>query len=351
MMEQINGAAQMLASENRAQDPKGFIVESSMENGADERANGRWRETLFEDILRGARLRGSVYFRPEFRAPWGVGIADHGTIFHIVAAGTCLLRAKSLAQPVALEPGDFVVATRGEAHALCDQAASPVINFFDLVKRQSSEANGVFRAGGDGATTKFVCGGMQFENGANNPLLAVLPSFLHVRGNKSGGLRWLRLTVEHILEELDSSAVGSSEVVTRLADILFIQAVRTYFHENGGTAQSGWLAAARDNQIGRALALLHAHPDEPWTVDLLARRLATSRTAFADRFSELVGEPPLRYLTRLRLDVAAHRLRHTKDKLSVIAVAAGYSSAAAFCRAFQRHVGSAPGEFRRNHDN
>jgi AraC-like DNA-binding protein len=317
-----------------------------MENEAEERTTDDWRKTLFGDILRGARLRGSVYFRPELGAPWGVSIAEHGTVFHIVAAGTCWLRAKSLAKPVALEPGDFVVATRGEAHALCDQPASPVVNFFDLVKRHASGTNGVFRAGGEGPTTKFVCGGMQFENGANTPLLAVLPPFLHVSGSSSGGLRWLRLTVEHILAELDSHAVGASEAVTRLADILFIQAVRAYFQENGGTAQSGWLAAARDNQIGRALALLHAHPDEPWTVDLLARRLATSRTAMADRFSELLGEPPLRYLTRLRINTAARRLRSSDDKLTAIASDAGCESVSAFNRAFKRRVGMTPGEYR-----
>jgi AraC-like DNA-binding protein len=317
-----------------------------MENAAEERTPAGLRETLFTDILRGTRLRGSVYFRPELGAPWGVSIADHGTIFHIIAAGRCWLRAKSLAKPVALESGDFVVATRGEPHTLHDQPASPVINFFDLVKRHASGANGGFRAGGEGPTTKFVCGGMQFENGANNPLLAVLPPFLHVRGSKSGGLKWLRLTVEHILAELDSDAVGASEVVTRLADILFIQAVRAHFHENADTAQSGWLAAARDKQIGRALALLHARPDEPWTIDLLARQLATSRTAFADRFSELVGEPPLRYLTRLRINAATRRLRSSDDKLSAIAADAGYESVSAFNRAFKRQVGMTPGEYR-----
>jgi transcriptional regulator GlxA family with amidase domain len=131
---------------------------------------------------------------------------------------------------------------------------------------------------------------MQFANGANNPLLAVLPPFLHVQGSESGGLPWLRLTVEHILAELGSGAGGAAEVVTRLADILFIQAVRAHLHEYADTGQSGWLAAARDQQVGRALALLHAKPEEPWTVDMLARRLATSRSSFADRFSELVGE-------------------------------------------------------------
>jgi AraC-like DNA-binding protein len=187
---------------------------------------------------------------------------------------------------------------------------------------------------------------MQFENGANNPLLAVLPPFLHVRGGKSAASRWLSSTVEHILTELDSGAVGASEVVTRLADILFIQAVRAYIQENADTARTGWLAAARDRQIGRALALLHANPDEPWTVDILARRLATSRSAFADRFTELVGEPPLRYLTRLRINAAVRRLRSSDDKLSVVAAEAGYESVSAFNRAFKRQVGMTPGEYR-----
>lgn len=187
---------------------------------------------------------------------------------------------------------------------------------------------------------------MQFENGANNPLVALLPPFLHVRGIETGALPWLRLTVEHILAELDSGVVGSKEIVTRLADILFIQAVRSYFDENADTAQVGWLAAVRDHQIGRALALLHASPDQPWTVDMLARRLAASRSAFADRFSELVGEPPLRYLSRLRIDAAVRRLRSSDNKLSAVAADAGYESVTAFTRAFRRQVGMTPGEYR-----
>ena len=308
-----------------------------------------WRETLFADVLSGVRLRSSIYFRPEFGAPWGVSIADHGPVFHVIATGTCWLRSTRLDKPLLLASGDLVIVTRGEAHVVSDEPATPVenfSNFFDLVKRHASGTNVPFRVGGKGPTTSFVCGGMQFENGANNPLLAVLPPFLHVAGSESGGLPWLRLTVEHILAELDSGAGGAAEVVTRLADILFIQAVRAYFHENADTAQSGWLAAARDQQVGRALALLHAKPDEPWTVDMLARRLATSRSSFADRFSELVGEPPLRYLSRLRIDAAARRLRSSDDKLSAVAAEAGYESVSAFNRAFKRQVGMTPGEYR-----
>jgi AraC-like DNA-binding protein len=248
-----------------------------------------------------------------------------------------------------LASGDLVIVTRGEAHVVSDQPATPVAHFsdfFDLVKRHRSGTDVPFRIGGEGPATRFVCGGMQFENGANNPLLAALPPFLHVKGSESGELAWLRLTVEHILAELDSGAGGAAEIATRLADILFIQAVRTYFHENADTAQSGWLAAVRDQHIGRALALLHAKPDEPWTVDMLARRMATSRSSFADRFSALVGEPPLRYLSRLRIDSAAKRLRSSDDKLSAVAADAGYESVSAFNRAFKRQVGMTPGEYR-----
>ncbi len=328
----------------------GRIVESSGENGTPGRTTKPpWRKALFADILRGVRLRSSIYFRPEFGAPWGVRIADHGPVFHVLATGTCWLRSESLDQPLRLASCDLMIVTRSEAHVVSDDPATPdadFSDFFDLVKRQGSGTNAPFRVGGDGPTTRLVCGGMQFENGANNPVLAVLPPFLHVNGSEKGGHPWLRLTVEHILAELDSGAGGATEVVTRLADILFIQAVRAYFHENADTAQSGWLAAARDQQVGRALALLHARPDEHWTVDMLARRLATSRSSFADRFSELVGEPPLRYLSRLRIDAAARRLRSGDDKLSAVAADAGYESVSAFNRAFKRQVGMTPGEYR-----
>src|SRR5262249_46249842 len=142
---------------------------------------------------------------------------------------------------------------------------------------------------------------------------------------------------------------GAAAVVTRLADILFMQAVRAYLDENIHTAQSGWLAALRDQQIGRALALLHDQPHNTWTVATLADRVALSRSAFADKFTLVVGEPLLRYLTRLRLNAATTRMQWSNDKLSVIAAAAGYGSVAAFTKAFKRYLGITPGEYRRSH--
>jgi transcriptional regulator GlxA family with amidase domain len=186
---------------------------------------------------------------------------------------------------------------------------------------------------------------MQFESGAN-PLLAILPPLLHLKRKTDGAHPWLRLTTEYVLSELDSDRAGASEVATRLADILFIQAVRAYFDENVDKVESGWLAAIRDQQIGRALMLLHSHPQESWTVASLARHLAVSRSAFAARFTELVGEPPLHYLTRLRINTAAARLRSTNEKLRAIAAEAGYDSVAGFAKSFKRLMGMTPGDCR-----
>jgi AraC-like DNA-binding protein len=249
-----------------------------------------------------------------------------------------------------LVAGDFVVVPRGDAHIMCDSATSAVVDFFELAKRSAPDSKGVFRAGGGGAITKLVCGGMQFENGATDPLVAVLPALIHVKGKGEAGATWLHGIVSQVLEELNSSSAGAQTIVTRLADILFIKAVRSYFEESIDTVPYGWLAALRDPHIGPTLAQLHSHPREAWTLSSLAREVALSRSVFAEKFTQLVGEPPLRYLKRLRLNAAAVRLRSTNDKLSAIAADAGYDSAAAFTKAFKGFLRTTPGEYRRSRD-
>ena len=308
-----------------------------------------WRAKLFADLLQSVHLRSTLYFRPELGAPWGFSLADHGTAFHIVADGRCWVQVTDVTQALELVAGDFVVVPRGDAHIMRDSATSTVVDFFELAKRSAPDNKGVFRAGGSGAITKLVCGGMQFDNGPTDPLLAVLPSLIHVKGKGGMGATWLQATVSQVIEELDSSRAGAQAVVTRLADILFIKAVRTYFEQDVDTVQYGWLAAIRDPHVGPALAQLHARPQEPWTVASLARHVAVSRSLFAEKFAKLVGEPPLRYLKRLRLNAAAIRLRSTNDKLSAIAVDTGYESAAALTKAFKRILGKSPGDYRRGH--
>ena len=254
---------------------------------------------------------------------------------------------RGLATPVRLFAGDLGFLPRGDRYALKDSPDTHPVDFFDFVERHPPDKKRVLRAGGGGAITKLVCGGMRFENGATDPLLAVLPPLIHWAARYADSAPRLRLTVEHVIEELDSDRPGSESVITRLAEILFIEAVRMYLDENMDAAKSGWLVALRDQQVGQALALLHAQPHDPWTVASLADRVALSRSAFATKFAQLVGEPPLRYLTRLRLNAAGERLRSGDAKLSAIAAAVGYESVAAFVKAFKRYLGVTPGEYRR----
>jgi len=192
----------------------------------------------------------------------------------------------------------------------------------------------------------MLCGGASFETTVNNPLRTILPPVIHVKRNHWNGNDSLDLTIQHISTELDRGASGSPEVLNRLTDVLFIRAVNAYFDQNMETAESGWLAAVRDEPIGRALLMFHKQPHDAWRIDMVARRLALSRSSFAARFRELVGEPPLQYLTRLRMNTAAMRLRTSNDKLRSVASAVGYSSVTAFVKAFQRSMGVTPGEYR-----
>ena len=311
--------------------------------------NKAWRETLIDNLLHSIRFRSSAYFRPELRAPWGFSIDVSGPTFHIVSQGKCWIEVSGVAKPVQLSAGDFVVLPRSDSHIVRDFPTTPVVDYFDFLKGRAPDKQGAFIAGGEGPVARLVCGGMRSENGPTDPLLAVLPPIIHFKGGGEDAAPGLRTTVSHIFEELGSGHSGAAAVVTRLADILFMQSVRAYLDENIDTAESGWLAALRDQQIGRALVLLHDKPHLPWTVAELADRVAFSRSAFADKFTKLVGETPLHYLTRLRLNVATVRLRSGNDKLSVIAAAAGYDSAPAFAKAFKRHLGVSPGEYRRSH--
>jgi AraC-like DNA-binding protein len=256
---------------------------------------------------------------------------------------------EGIANPVQLWQGDHVILPRGGAHLIRDALTTQDA---DLVKCDGWDARKQFRGGGNGPITQLMCGSLRLANGATAPLLAILPPLLHFKQPAACPMPWLEATVLKILEELNSDRPGAEAVVTRLAETLFIQAVRAFFEQNADFDRSGWLAALRDKHMGRALALMHAEPEKPWTISSLADRIAVSRSVFAAKFSQLVGEPPLRYLTGLRLNSAATRLRSTEDSLKSIAATAGYDSVAAFAKAFKRHMGMTPGNIAKiaNHD-
>lgn len=301
---------------------------------------------IFTALLRSIRVQSSVFARPELRAPWGFTLADEAAAFHIVTRGACTLELTGAAVSVELSEGDFVVLPRGGTHVLRDAPTTVPVKLDRTLKTRGRESDGVFRGGGNGAATTLVCGNIRFEDVSTDLLLAILPPIIHVRSQGTRLTSWLGATMDHVRSELTTGHPAAEVVVARIADILFIQAVAMYLEDNADIAESGWLGALRDRQIGPALALIHQHPEQAWTVESLAETLAQSRSAFAARFAQLVGEPPLRYLTRVRLNAAGTRLSSSDDKMDTIATSLGYSSASGFNKAFKQRFGITPGEYR-----
>jgi AraC-like DNA-binding protein len=318
---------------------------ASLTGAAGKLASDRWRHDLLADLLRSIRLRSADFSAMELDAPWGFSLSAGGAAFHIIARGTCWLEVAGAVKSIQLSEGDHVILPRGDAHVIRD---APTTQVADIVNCDDPSALKGFRARGNGPHTRLICGCLRFANDATDPLLAILPPLLHFKQQTAHPAPWLATTVVKILEELESDRPGAEAVVTRLAELMFVQAVRGFFEQNADRVPSGWLAAVRDKHIGRALALMHAEPERAWTISSLADRVALSRSVLAAKFSQLVGEPPLRYLTRLRLNSAVLRLRSTEDGLKTIAAAAGYESVAAFAKAFKRHMGMTPGAYRKN---
>lgn len=305
------------------------------------------RDVVVADLLRSIRVRSSVFARPELRAPWGLTLLDEGPAFHIVTEGRCIVECDGTSEPIPLAAGDVVVLPRGGTHVMQDSPASPTVRLDQLLKERGRGTDGIFRAGGEGAKTVLVCGRMRFEDTAADLLLGVLPPVIHLKSDEHQLAPWLDATVTQARADAQADRPGADIVLARLADILFIQAIGAYLAQHAETDESGWLAAMRDPIIGEALTRIHLHPDEAWTVAALAQELGLSRSAFAARFTRLVGEPPLHYVTRVRLNAVAGRLRAGDEKVSTIATSFGYDSVSGLNKGFKARFGQTPGEYRR----
>jgi AraC-like DNA-binding protein len=244
-----------------------------------------------------------------------------------------------------LERGDLVVLPHGNAHVVRDAPSSPATRLEQLVATGEMDALGNLRAGGRGRETVLVCGGFHFDDPRSQPFLSALPQVLHLRSHRRGGA-WLRMALAFLAQESGSSSPGSATLVSRLADIVFIEAVRTYFAGSGGERQ-GLQAALGDPRIGTALAAIHRRPETAWSLNALAKSAGMSRTAFSQRFRDLLGEPPLQYVTARRMEKAQAMLRDGTATIAQIAESVGYDTEVGFHRAFKRHLKIAPAAFRR----
>jgi AraC-like DNA-binding protein len=299
-------------------------------------------------LLGVVRLKSSVFCLSDAGAPWGISLhAEDAARFHYVVRGSCWLSIdRGASSPLALSGGDLVVLPRGDGHALRDQPRRPLRSLEKMLANTAQTPSaGHLRFGGRGPSTTMISGCFGFESRTPVPLLATLPPIIRITPDEGRAVPWLEQNLRFIVAEATSQRPGAELVLTRLADVIFVQALRVYI-ESLPDDSEGFLRALRDVHIGAALGLMHREPGADWTVASLATKVGLSRSAFAERFKQLAGEPPLSYLTRLRMEHAAQLLRNGAA-LAEVAWQTGYSSEASFSHAFRQWAGIAPGAFRR----
>lgn len=300
----------------------------------------------FDQALHQLRATGSFYCRSELSAPWGLTMPPMpGCVwFHAVTSGGCELDAGSGGK-IRVQAGDFVLVPHGRGHRIFTSKDVLTPCVLDVPHASQSDHYAELRYGGDGEVTHALCGVIHLEHPFAFDLDAVLPDMVHLDAAGMLDAAWMQSTLRLIAAESKSPRPGGETIITRLCDVLVIQAIRTCL--TGNDMPEGWLRALRDPQVGRAMMLAHQHPERPWSVATLASEAGMSRSGFAARFAEFVGEPPMQYVTRLRMRVAKARLQGRECGVGELAEQLGYRSEAAFCRAFKRFAGVTPGSVRR----
>jgi AraC-like DNA-binding protein len=302
---------------------------------------------LLTDVMEQVRLEAPVFFTSDLAAPYGISVVREGRApFYAVRAGQCNIKVGDRAERK-VQAGDFVLLPGGAPHVVRSGPDARVVSFDEWMATHPMDRCGYIRHPGKGPVTR-VTGGFFSTQALNvNPLFAALPPLIHLRGSDPQVQRWLRPTLDFVDAEITGNEQGARTVLRRMADVLFIQAVRAYIGRQDSRTR-GWLRGLTDRRIARALAAIHEHFAEPWTLDSLAREAGMSRTALAVTFKELVGESPMAYLQRWRVLRAANALRTDGLSLTRAAEAVGYQSDVVFAKAFKRVTGESPGRYRRS---
>ena len=331
---------------------------------------------VLSDVLRVVRLSGAVFFTAEFSSPWAIESpipeklaaavmpeAECVVLFHILVDGECEVACQG--HPlVTMETGDVIVFPRGDQHTMRSHTTEPATPLSSIFSPVGLKEPAQLSFGGGGRTSRFVCGYLNCDE-RFSPLVEALPTMLLVRsrGDYSaieaidtsgsrptvvphGSGTWLGTTLKFTTNEAVAARPGNGAMLGRLTELMFVEILREYMHRLP-EHQGGWLGGLNDPHVGKALRLMHANPVRDWTVEDLAREVAVSRSVLAQRFTELVGEAPMRYLANWRMQLAKQMMREGARNIQEVAVRVGYDSEAAFNRAFKRATGSPPAAWRK----
>lgn len=306
---------------------------------------------VLSDVLRNVRLSGALLFFAEYRSPWCIACppshmiapllvpgARQLVIFHIVIDGACVVNRPG-EEPVTLQTGDAVMMAQGDPHVMADEPGRDVVPLVELLPMPPWSKPPYLVYGGDGPLTRVLCGFLHCAEAQLSPFLANLPPVVHVEGGE--GVASSLLPVQRLLiEEARNERPGYSCVLSRLTETFFVEALRQHMSTDEGSPRV--LAALKDPIVGDALARMHAEPMREWSVEMLAREIAVSRSLLASRFTVLMDCPPMQYLARWRLLLATRRLEQGNESIAAVGASIGYESEAAFSRAFKRHLGVPP---------
>jgi AraC-like DNA-binding protein len=303
------------------------------------------------------KLEGAVFYNAEFSSPWsflspasrtvapylGPG-AGHVIIYHLLTEGRACARLPE-GDRLMLEAGDIVIFPHGDPHVMENGPRTATVDNGKELEKILSQGLKKACVGGGGEVTRFVCGYMSCEPRLSKVFLNGLPQLFKVNIRNDAAGRWLENSIRFAVDEAGDSRAGSDAVLAKLSEVLFVETLRRYV-ASLPLEKTGWLAGARDSEVGKALALMHRKPEQPWTIADLSREVGLSRSVLAERFRHFLGEPPMAYLTRWRLQLGAQMLLNTSHSVSQIAAEVGYESEPAFNRAFKREFGSPPARFR-----
>lgn len=316
------------------------------------------------DVLRVVRLGGAVYLNAEFGAPWCVigqtdsalcagylPPAERVVSYHLITEGSCWAHiAADTQSAIQVNAGELLVVPQGEAHILGSAPDLTPVPFGPLLANHLETAPGEVMKlsyGGGGTTTRLMCGLLACNETLSNPILSALPRIFKIDMRNDPRAAWLESSLQFAVAEAAELRAGSATILGKISELLFVEAIRRCMDALPAD-RKGWLAGARDRFVGRALSVLHAQPAHAWTVDELARKVGLSRSALAQRFTDLLDQPPMQYLARWRLQVAAQELLSGSKSLAAVAAQVGYDSEAAFSRAFKREFGLPPAGWRRS---